>query len=373
MFLYFHGSGGRDPNGNPWFHNIEEAVGGRHMPMLKMIFTGDGTDWGNELHMDATKYAIAKMMATYKIIPGRGLAAAFSAGGEPLSALVNEAGGWPFCHVLSESGVYTNVVSNAASSKRQSWTFAIGQTEYGSWDLGPLAVDNVTALVDGFDSGVPQDIHFQVLANAGHDTQYHEDTIATAMAAYDRSVVLRSPFVYRADFSATELAPAVDSAEALHYGRMYELVESLRAAGVSPLANAQLQQLATLLERRVGAIVELLADLAETDPVLAHAEASRLVERFGGHPRQGEIEQVVADIESGASFDVAQSQTMQWYDAFDSFLTLEGEVVQLADDAPTNVMEIANDIPSTALVGRMAAEFLALGARARPRRWERHP
>jgi len=355
LLVYNHGWGSGGSDTNPWFHKWESAFGGENMVFVKMSFQNNPST--SSTHQNSIKYAIAKVAATYKIVLGRGVLTGFSAGGLPSSRLISDLGGWPFNHVLAKSMRFEIPIPSTLAP--MSWTFAVGQNEWNSYNLGQTATSRMNELVMEGQLGGSMDLHLHVVTDAGHNVVLSDETIESSVAAYRRSAAFLAPFIYQPDYSEAELQPIVDACQDLDLGTASSLLVEL----IDTTANATLLtkalELRTHLETRVDEMFVILAELGADDPILAEYYATVGSEQLLGHPRENEMLNLAQGVRDGYRFLSMASATEVWYDEMSEYLDNTSQV-EILENAIEDVNMIRSEVYGESLVGKMSEEFLAL-------------
>lgn len=356
MLLFMHGSYDGADDINPWFHNWEGAFGSENMVFIKMSFRDNSSS--DDAHLQSTLYAIAAVANTYDILLGRGVLTGFSRGGFGISRLVDEYGGWPFNHILGESIIYAMPIPE--SLQPMSWTMAVGQHEWDSWDLGTIASDRISEVYKRVDDGGSLDLHMQVVAGEGHGVLLADSTIAAAVPAYRRSASFYAPFVYRPDFADPELQHVVDVCQSLNLGHAHQYLEQLIASDPGAYIEEKATRLGVLLTSRIDEMFAILTALQTLDPVLAEHYMSAGLYQLRGHPRRAEMQMLADNLVSASGFASSSAATSKWYQEFDGYITVDSGGASLVPEHLADVQEVAAAVSSTSVVGLMLAEFLAL-------------
>ena len=355
LLLYNHGWGSGGGDTPPWFHKWESAFGDENMVFVKMSFQNNPST--SSTHQNSIKYAIAKVAATYKIILGRGVLTGFSAGGLPASRLISDLGGWPFNHVLAKSMRFEIPIPQNLAP--MSWTFAVGQNEWNSYNLGQTATSRMNELVEESELGGSLDLHLHVVADTGHNVALSDDTIGPTVAAYRRSAAFLAPFIYQPDYSETELQPIVDACQDLDLGTAVFLISEFIDTTPDAILITKALELRILLENRIDEMFLILAELGIHDPVLTEYYASVGSEQLVGHPRGNEMLSLAQTIRDGYAFPSMASATETWHDEMSDYLDNTSQV-EVLDNAIEDVHAIRSQVYGESLVGQMSEEFLAL-------------
>ena len=354
LMVFVHGHYNGQDDINQWFHNWWGAFGDANLIWIKMSFRDNAGP--TQRHMDSIRHAIAKTAATYKIILGHGVLTGFSRGATAMSYWVNQHQGWPFNHVLSESGRYETSLPTTLSP--MSWTFAVGQNEWNSFNLGNSASTTMENLAGRLGSNGSMDIHLHVIDDEGHTVSLHPSVIDPTKAAYQRSRIFRAPFVYRPDFAEPELTNIVNSSQALKLGNAIRHAQALLDSSPNTNLTDKANQLAELINERVDEMYTMLTQLAISDPVLAEHYAIVASQQLSGHPRENEFSQLLLSLLEDNDFSAQKAASLKWYDEFLNYLV--PGTATLDSNSVGTVQDISNTLPSSSVVGTMAEEFLLL-------------
>ncbi len=356
LLLYYHGGRGVTPGevANPWFHTIEGegGFGGENLIWLKMSFENNAT--AGSTQFDGTLYALAKVFATYKIIQGRGVLTGFSAGGRHISYFVNQTGGWPFCHIVVESGLMYS--SFPQGVRPMSWTLAVSQQEWVSWQLGVTAFKRIRELSNQLNSrGASWDIHYHVIAGEGHSATMNRNTLQASLAAFRRADTFIAPFVYAPDYAEVELKSAVSACTERRLG---DAVAALARASRGP-RKVKAKKLLDMVNARVEKMITYLKALKEKDPVVAAAYAKIVLGQLNGHAKGREVAQFVESLESDKAFKGQKKTAENWYSSFSTFVD-NNATVHMIPNMQKTVEAFRDGSPEGSLIHRMAKEFLLL-------------
>jgi len=366
MVMYHHGQGGVESNcpyANPWFHGFSGSaesggLGDQNLVWIKMSYP----DYpGNLDYMALAKYALARVMKTYKIIGGWGVNTGFSYGGHMISAFIADTGGWPFNHVAAESAVIQNRFNS--NLQPMSYLISVGQREYPWYGLGENAVARLGEIQQ---YSTARDVYFEVIKNGDHNVSMTENTQRLSRAAYLRSKLFLTPFIYRDDYTESALKNIVDSAQALSMGNAYGHAQQVINNSTDSAVVAKANTLLNAVEARVQAMFDELSNLSISDPVLAEYYADIAVGQLQAHSRYNEFVQLLDGIRGNGEFPTNQSLSARWFvEISERYVLLNvggGNWCPFVNPTQSDYVNNAvNALPAGSLIARMATETVALG------------
>jgi hypothetical protein len=299
--------------------------------------------------------AVLQVMADYRIVPGRAVVGCFSGGGLPCGQWYAAAGktrglGWPFS-VVALYGA--NFLKPVMPGPPTGWMVGLAKDEMG---LGvPTLYASQTARFGEVLKLAPQlgpDQRF-VLPEGGHGV--HPPEVAATTRIFKRMDLLYGQFLVPADWSEKPLAPIIESANAGALGAAAQALVKLADGKVPAERRAALT---ALLDQRAQALVALVGDLVDADPLLASTYVPLAAERLKKHPREADLKPLVERLSKGrqrlaGALAAQKALAAGW-----------GEVLaggpRLNAKAPALLQQVIEASGATSEQGAMATELLAL-------------
>ena len=357
LHLFFHGQNGQGNAGN--FDLFRSALLEPFCLIGINMAYGDG-DNGKDTDgkVAVARQAVLQVMADYRIVAGRAVVGCFSGGGLPCGQWYTAAGktrglGWPFSVVALYGANFRLPVTHGSPT---GWMVGLAKDEIGLSDL----YASQTARFGEILKLTPQlglDQRF-VLPNGGHGV--HQPEIAATARIFKRMDLFYGQFLVPADWSEKPLASIAEMANAGALGAAATALAKLTDAKLvdAKVALERRAALTAAIDERAQALVAMVGDLVDADPLLAPAYAALAVARLKKHPREAELKLLVGrlakDRQRLSAAAVAQKAvTAGWGDLFagGARLTAKGQVLLqqvLAASGPTSEL------------GAMATELLTL-------------
>lgn len=307
--------------------------------------------------------AVAQVRADYKILEGRGVICSFSGGGIPHGIFQRDhpntgapcGPAWPFCHSAPYSSNFFTPIS--AKCTPMSWFVSVGKKEWGMGApiLGESQTARMAEVLREAVRGGPPDL-FGWITEKGHTIEAAE--VQASAEGFRRSDLAWAPFLYLPDWTEPELAPLARDANAGGVGRALRAVERLLSTGrPSETLKAKAEKLRDRLTARAKAILELLKELAADDPVLAEYYAKILLPKLGDLPEAKEARDALAEGRKARGY----AQTLSLFPLFEkNFRQFFKAAGDLNPEQIPFLEQVRKTVPERSLLGRMAAQYLAL-------------
>ncbi|MBV8881405.1 MAG: hypothetical protein JO332_15675 [Planctomycetaceae bacterium] len=291
LHLFFHGQNGQSgaPNFGTWSKHFLDKY---NLIGINMQYEDGDNIKDTEGKVKAAQEAIAQTLADYKIVAGRGVVCSFSGGGLPHALFYDgqakngRGAAWPFCHGALYSSNYR---SKPAQQKLTPMSFfiSVGQGEWTLASLGADGLARMTELQGDTNQGAPSDLYFKVIKGKGHSIV--DEEVAESVNGFRRADLAFAPFVWAADYAEKEFRAIVDDANNLVLGRaatgIDRLAEPLKAKGA---------KLREKIDARVQAILALVKELGETDPVLVGYYGPLFSRQVQGLPEAKELKELLS-------------------------------------------------------------------------------
>lgn len=351
LHLFFHGQGSEASakaveHWAPLFLDKYNLVG------VNMWYQDGDNTIDTEGKVRAAQEALAQTMADYKIVAGRGIVCSFSGGGLPHAMLYDREArngrgpSWPFSH----ASLYSSNYRSRPAHNRQvpmSWLIAVGQAEWHLASLGDDGKARFSELLGDAPQGGSSDLCFKVIKGKGHVLATEE--MEEASRAFRRSDLAYAPFVYAPDFAQKELRGAVEAANQLQLGRAAGLLEKASTDAAKALRAK--------VDARVQAILALMRELAEDDPVLCAAYGGLFLKQFQGHPEMKALKEIVSTAARSKAHAKAAAALPLFQKNVTSFFDPKGMLVPAQAPLVEQIRELAGE---KSQLGRMAADYLKL-------------
>lgn len=364
LHLFFHGMSdqGSATNFGRWAEPLLERYNliGVSMKFMDMQMRSPYGDQEGKLAV--ARMALAQVMLDYKVIPGKGVIAGFSGGGNLLALMITQDGNqkrgakWPFCHASLYS---TNYWGDPTGAIPMSWTVSCGEAEWNflGVPLGSGQSQAYGALLQASrKKGASADVVFKVIKGKGHDVAGAE--VALAAEQFRRSNLAFAPFIYAPDYSDRQLAAVVALANSLKLGSAHK---SLKLILANPLADPTQRAAAEILQRRldsrVEAIVKLVGELAATDLFLLGHYGPGFLRQLESHPRKQEVQALIAAGQRRPGYATAAAAHKQFVAGFPYVDERSGKLQADKILALKQILLLAGE---KSMVGKMAAELLLL-------------
>jgi hypothetical protein len=354
LHLFFHGQGGQSgaPNFGTWSKHFLDKF---NLIGINMQYEDGDNGKDTEGKVKAAQEAIAQTIADYKVIAGRGSICSFSGGGLPHclfydgQAKTGRSATWPFCHAALYSSNYRNKPSHQKPTP-MTFFISVGQGEWNLASLGADGLGRMTELLSDTNQGAPSDLYFKVIKGKGHSIA--DEEVGESVNGFRRGDLAFAPFVYGLDYSEKEFRTIVDESNAFLLGRAATAIERLPEA-----LKARGAKLREKIDARAQAILALVKEIAENDPVLSNFYGPIFTRQLQGLPEAKELKEIL----SGAAKRPGHAKTIALVPAFQKNYRSFFENSGMMNPAQAPFLE---QVKSTAgqgsQLGRMAADYLLL-------------
>ncbi|HUV39607.1 MAG TPA: hypothetical protein VMY39_08320 [Planctomycetota bacterium] len=358
LHLFFHGQGGQGGAASfgLWSKDFLEPF---NLIGINMQYTDGDNTKDPEGKVAAAVEAIRQTLADYKVIRGRGVVCSFSGGGVPHAMLVSQyakrgtkPGDWPFNHSASYGSNYRGDVKGLVP---MSWFLGLGGKEWNlaNAGLGRTQTARTGELFAEAALGRCPDIYLKITKDKGHSIS-EADRVDSAKG-FHRSDLAFCGFLYESDYPERELAPVVKSANALDLGRAASAVATLlKNDKLDAVLRAKAERVRDRIAARVDAVVAVAAVLAPSDEVLAEWYGRQFARQMKGHPREGELNKVLATVKMN---ERTARGLLAPFANVSKFFTSDGRRVP---EAAAGLKKTRSKVGPDSLLGKMADEFLTL-------------
>ena len=361
LHLFFHGNGGQSMAQTsfsmwaPVLLEPDDLIG------INMEYD-DGTPHVDAEHKaEAANQAVLQVMADYKVIAGRGILVAFSAGGSPAGiyfethgrAATERGPAWPFCHIT----IYGSCLrcSSEVPALPTSWCRCFGDGEEAmapglcSYMLGRTD-DDLKAIANGGCA----DCFINLTKGRGHTIL--PDDIQRSATVFRRADILFAPFLYEPDYAPPQVQAIAHLANA---GRISEASAAAHKLSSGGSATAEAKHLAHALaeriEARIGERIALVHQLAQDDPVLSLAYGVQLDRQLRGLPAQKELASALAPVRKAQG--TLNQLEAAWIQALPTFFEERG--CRLRAGMAEVLTQFRAKAGAESHIGLMATKFLA--------------
>lgn len=359
LALFFHGQNGQGGAKNAW--SVGTDILEHHNLILVNMQYQDGDNMKDTAgKVDAAKIALGQVMADYPIVAGRGIIASFSGGGLPHAMLQSQLGQargpgrgyhWPFCHSALTG---SNFRAPATGTVPMTWFVAVGQKEWGMANLGSDNSLRIGELCR--EAKANPDFTMRVEAGKGHSISGGDRAASEAMFA--RAELFFGPFIHTPSYADRAFKQVLEAGMQLRYGSCLDALESLLADdGLDPTLRASAQRLRGIVTARADAMLALLEQLAQDDPLLAsHYLGLAKANHLKRHPHEERVADLLKATSRSDAYRAAAKAAGWWYQH-------AGGLVAGGDLAPQHretVAAISEQVPASSLIGTWAGELLKL-------------
>lgn len=376
IHVHFHG-GGDDweksaPKFGSWRKTMLERFNliGINMQFLPGV---DSLKTHGTPTVEPTRAAIEQVMADYKIVNGRGTISSFSGGGWAHQSFVKKYGQskskenfWPFNHSSAYSSNYylNSALSDPRGVKAMTWLVTCGRSEWlvgGTVRLGFQTSTLYDSLLREAERGGSRDVLFKTIPGKPHWVDAREVVVSAEL--FNRSDIMLAPFVYEPDFGERELLSIAKTANARRLGEALSAVEKIPGAK-SPKngdgrdgsdRSVRAAQLREMIERRVEAVLKMLDELAEKDPVVYVYYASLAAGQLAKTPHEKSLRAALAEMQKKVEYRNAQQAGKLLAENFMDLFQEKGALNPAKKPVLEQILQLAGE---RSLVGGMAAEFL---------------
>lgn len=362
IHLYFHGQGGQGgaPHFGLWAGPFLERF---NLIGINMQYQDGDNMKDPEGKVASAWEAVAQVRADYKILEGRGVLCSFSGGGIPHGILQRDHPNtgvpcgppWPFCHSAPYSSNFFTPLSSKGTP--MSWFISVGKKEWGMGApiLGESQTARMAEVLREAVRGGPPDL-FGWITGKGHTIEAAE--VAASAEGFRRSDLAWAPFLHLPDWTEPELAPLARDANGGRVGPALRATERLLSTGrYSEALKAKAEKLQERLSSRVKAILELLKELAADDPVPAEYYAKLLLPKLGDLPEAKEARAALAEGRKAGGYTATLNLFPLFEKNFRQFFKGDGN---LNPGQVPFLEQVRKTAPEKSLLGRMAAQYLAL-------------
>ena len=238
-----------------------------------------------------------------------------------------------------------------------SWFIGLGGKEWNKFSIGQSQTARMAELLADTNHGGCPDLYLRLEVPRDH-TIAAGDVKASAVM-FGRSSVAFTPFVYPADYPERELQPIVASCNDLALGKAATALQTLIARKTTkPALNDKAQELKTLLDERVDAVLKLSQQLSRDDPVLFAWYSSLFTQQLAGHPRAKELGTIIASAKKDRKTQAVAAAN--WANFVQGFPNLFSGKPDLKPGAADFLKQVKENMPAQSSLGTMAGEFLEL-------------
>ena len=359
LHLYFHGQGGGGGASGfgQWATSFLEPLNLIGINMQYMD-GNNANDTGGKVA--AALEAVLQVSADYKILPRRGVVGSFSGGGLPHagfnarfargSSLMQP----PFIHAALYG---SNFWQRAAGSPQMSWFIGLGSEEWGMGQptLGSTQPARFAEVLKETAQGGSLDVYLKITKGKGHAIT--DADVADSARQFRRSDLAYCPFLYAADYREPQLRPIVATANKLRLGEAATAADALLATpGISEDLKKKATALKEKISKRVDAVVALVNELAEQDPILSNYYGPVFMKQLAGQPKAAEVKKVLTEARKNKNVGAAMAAWGQFAKTFDKMFNGP----KLVESAVPTLEKIKEAAGEKSLLGKMAAEFLTM-------------
>ncbi len=363
LHVFFGAEGAKDKD-ETWREFEETTLNPHNLVGINLAFKDGDYRQDTSGKIKAARIACAQVMADYpRIIPGRGILAAYSQGGiavaQWITAGKEPSPAFPFSHVSLYS---TEFRGTAPEGGKLSWFVALGTKE---WDYGEQMPASAYArdlmqqlLQQAAKKNGCQDVYLS-LSDKGHQLKM-EEALASA-EIFARSEIALAPFVAAADFPDGPAAKWVAAANAHALGAaLTGLDRAIDDRKTAESDRVRLMDLRGRIVVRVDDLAGLVERLREADPVLAAYYARMGMAQLGKHEKATGFTAALAALSKDEVYVKAARAHDAFVAAFASFMPPQPILAPAQKDL---AVQISGAGPDTAATMRMARAFCALPAR----------
>ena len=367
LHLFFHGQNGQ--KGASYFGQFKnELLEPFCLIGINMCYADGDNLKDTAGKVRAAQEAVLQVTADYRVVPGREVVGCFSGGGGPCGQWYAAAGktrgiGWPFS-VLALYGA--NFWKPAVAGPPTGWMVGLAKDEMG---LGqPTLYASQTARFGEVLRLAPQfglDQRF-IVPDGSHGV--HPPEVAATARIFKRMDLVYGQFLVPADYSEKPLAAVVEQANAGALGAAQQALSKLKDPKLAERATA----LTTVIDQRAQALIALLTDLVDHDPLLAAHYAGLVGERLKKHPREAELKPLLDRL--GKSRQQVAAAEAAWKALAAGWADVLAGGPRLSAKGATLLQQITSQAGATSELGTMASELLTLPVAAdAPRSGGLHP
>ncbi|HYE07120.1 MAG TPA: hypothetical protein VEL07_16525 [Planctomycetota bacterium] len=363
LHVYF-GSEGAKEKDETWREFEEPALKRHNLVGINLAFKDGDYRQDTSGKIKAARIACAQVIADYpRIIPGRGILAAFSQGGVAVAQWVaagkEPSPAFPFSHVSLYSTEFRGTPPEGGGL---SWFIGLGIKE---WEHGEQMTASQYArdlmqqlLLQAAKKNGCQDVYLS-LWDKGHELKIAE--VAASSEVFARSEIALAPFVHPADFADGPAAKWVAAANAHAFGAalngLDKLIDEPKTAESD---RVRLMDLRGRIAGRIEDLAGLVESLRESDPMLAAYYARLGSAQLGKHEKAAQFTAVLSALAKDDLYVKAARAHEAFVTAFASFMPPKPILAPAQKDLAAQISAAG---PENAATMRMARAFCALPAR----------
>ncbi|HUU11548.1 MAG TPA: hypothetical protein VM431_13555 [Phycisphaerae bacterium] len=362
LHVYFHGQGGGGsaPHFGQWAKYFLEP---HNLIGINMQYTDGDNGKDTAGKVDAAVEAIRQTMADYKIVFGRGAVASFSGGGLPHEQLFSKFGkftpGGPSPSPFNHSALYgSNYWGNPTAGPPMTWFVGVGTQEWGMGQptLGTSQTKKAEQLLAFALKGGCADVYYKVTVGKGHTIS--DEDVRDSAAQFRRSDLAMAPFLYERDYADPRLRLAARRANAHDLaGALSGIDRVLADAKADDAVKAGATAIKAKIEERVGAVLALMKELAENDPVLCAYYGNVFTGHLRNLPQAKDLKALLAESRKQPNAAAAGAAFREFCT---SFKNVFGPGPSLKSGAAKFLGGVKTRAGGRSVLGTMATEFLAI-------------